>query len=225
MIRQQAIVIGFVENLAQSVRLQRYALAALQNDAWLICADSGAEAALAWGLRPDYLVGDMDSISPATLAELSAYPATKVIRLPAEKDETDLEIALYTALDLGATDITILGGLGGRLDHTLGNLYLLAAPRLAEGQVRVKILAEDSEIYLLRGGETLELSGEPGNILSLIPFSAEARGIRTEGLYYPLRSETLLLGPTRGVSNVFTAPVATVSFDQGLLLVIHTFSH
>jgi thiamine pyrophosphokinase len=165
----------------------------------------------------------MDSISPEALAVLQARPGVEWRLAPAEKDETDLELALYTALEAGATTITVLGGLGGRLDHTLGNLYLLAAPRLAETRTTVQILGEREEIFLLRGGEEFQLEGNPGELVSLIPLSSAAEGVRTQGLYYPLRSETLFLGPTRGISNLFTGQTATVAFDDGLLLVIHTF--
>jgi thiamine pyrophosphokinase len=143
--------------------------------------------------------------------------------VPAEKDETDLELALFTALERGAKEITILGGLGGRLDHTLGNIYLLAAPQLAQAGAKVRLLAEQEEVFVLRGGHTLELPGQPGDILSLIPLTPEARGILTENLYYPLRHEPLFIGPTRGISNVFTAGTASVTFEEGLLLVIHRF--
>ncbi len=220
---QAAVIIAYLEKLNLEGRLHLYAQAAISAGAILICADSGGEAALAWGLKPDFLVGDMDSISPATRAALEAMPGVELRVVPVEKDETDLELALYTALEIGASDITIVGGLGGRLDHTLGNLYLLAAPRLTESAARVRVLGEQEEVFLLRGGEKIELQGEPAELLSLIPISSAATGVRTEGLYYPLKSETLWLGPTRGISNVFIGSTATVAFDEGLLLVIHTF--
>lgn len=218
-----AVIIAYIEDISLQGRLRRHAKEAVAAGALLICADSGGEAALAWGLTPALVVGDMDSISPAALATLQALPGVEWRLVPAEKDETDLELALYTALEAGATAITILGGLGGRLDHTLGNLYLLAAPRLAETHTPVQLLGESEEVFLLRGGEELQLEGKPGELVSLIPLSSAAEGVRTQGLYYPLRSETLLLGPTRGISNQFTGQTATVAFDEGLLLVIHNF--
>lgn len=219
---QEAIIIAFVEDGREQGRLWRRAEEALANGALLICADGGGEVALAWNLHPDWLVGDMDSISPASLAALQALPGLQVRRVPVEKDETDLELALYTALEAGASTITILGGLGGRLDHTLGNIYLLAAPRLAGTEVR--LLSEREEVRLLRGGETAHITGQPGELLSLVPLSAVAQGVRTLGLYYPLHSEALYLGPSRGISNVLVEATATISFDEGLLLLVHTFA-
>jgi len=222
-VREQAVIIGFIENREISSRLYAFAKGAVSDGALLICADGGGEVALAWDLTPDLLVGDMDSISPATLETLAARPGVEVRVVPAEKDETDLELALLTALERGAKEITILGGLGGRLDHTLGNIYLLAAPQLVQAGAKVRLLAEQEEVFVLRGGQTLELPGQPGDILSLIPLTPEARGILTENLYYPLRREPLYIGPTRGISNVFTTGTASVTFEEGLLLVIHRF--
>jgi thiamine pyrophosphokinase len=219
----QAVIIGFIENPDFSSHLYTFAKSAVENGAILICADGGGEVALAWNLTPNLVVGDMDSISPASLAVLTRMPGVVVRILPAEKDETDLELALLSALERGAQEITILGGLGGRLDHTLGNIYLLAARQLAQARAKARLLDEQEEVIVLHGGETLKLGGKPGDLLSLIPLTPEARGVNTEGLYYPLNKEPLFIGPTRGISNVFTGETATVSFEEGLLLVIHRF--
>ncbi len=220
----QAIIIAFVENIAASPRLRRYAETAVSQGALLVCADSGGEAALGWGLTPDWVVGDMDSIRPAARTALESIPTVTWRIVPPEKDETDLELALYTALEQGARNLTILGGLGGRLDHTLGNLYLLATPHFGEVGAKLRLLGEREEIFLLRGGEELQLTGQPGELVSLIPLSSEAKAVRTEGLYYPLRAESLFLGPSRGISNHLVGPTAKVTFEDGLLLVIHSFA-
>ncbi len=220
----QAVVIAYVEDIALDGRLKRFAQEAEQAGAIIICADGGGEAAYTWGLNPRLLVGDMDSISPQTLAELRNRPGLELRRLAIEKDETDLEMALYAALELGATEITVVGGLGGRIDHTLGNLYLLAAPVLLESGARVRLLGEREEVFLIRGGEQLVIEGQPGELLSLIPLGGAAKGVRTDDLYYPLKGETLFIGPTRGVSNVFNTTRAKVFLEEGLLLAIHTFS-
>lgn len=219
----QAVIIGFIENHDFSSHLYIFAKSAVENGAVLICADGGGEVALAWNLKPDLVVGDMDSITPVSLELLTHMEGVEVRIAPAEKDETDLELALLTALERGAKEITILGGLGGRLDHTLGNIYLLAAHQLVQAGAKARLLDEQEEVIVLRGGDTLKLRGKPGDLLSLIPLTPEARGVRTGELYYPLKSEPLFIGPTRGISNVFTGDTATVSFEEGLLLVIHRF--
>ena len=219
----QAVIIGFIENHDLSSHLYIFAKSAVENGALLICADGGGEVALAWNLKPDLVVGDMDSITPVSLELLTHMEGVEVRIAPAEKDETDLELALLTALERGAKEITILGGLGGRLDHTLGNIYLLAAHQLVQAGAKARLLDEQEEVIVLRGGDTLKLRGKPGDLLSLIPLTPEARGVRTGELYYPLKSEPLFIGPTRGISNVFTGETATISFEEGLLLVIHRF--
>lgn len=220
----RAVVIAFVEDIFKEGWLKRFAQEAAHEGVPVICADGGGEAACAWGITPQMLIGDMDSLSPATLAELSARPGVEVRRLPVEKDETDLEMALYAALEMGASEITVVGGLGGRLDHSLGNLYLLAAPKLRESGARVRLLGENEEVFLLQGGQQLTVEGQVGELLSLIPLGGDAVSIRTHNLYYPLRGETLFIGPTRGVSNVFTSNQAEISLEHGMLLVIHTFA-
>jgi thiamine pyrophosphokinase len=218
---KSAIIISFVENPAHSPRLRTFAHAAVAQGAYLIGADSGGEVALAWGLTPQLALGDFDSISPDALERLKTLPGIEVRIAPSHKDETDLELALLAAYEAGCRAITIVGGLGGRLDHTLGNLYLLADPRLRDA--RLSILGENERVYFLHGGQTLTLHGQPGEQVSLIPVSPVAAGVRTAGLFYPLNSEPLYIGPSRGISNQFVHTEASVSFDGGLLLVIHNF--
>ncbi len=194
--------------------------AALQPEDVLIAADGGARLCLQLGLLPAVLIGDFDSLDEQELA----YFATRgslILRHPARKDYTDLELALRHALSLGANDILIFAALGARWDHTLANLLLPAAADLAH--VRIRLADGPQEVMLLRGGSTLEISGQPGDTVSLIPLSGDAQGITTRGLEYPLNDGSLAFGGTRGISNVLLEPRATVSLRQGLLLcvVIH----
>ena len=135
-------------------------------------------------------------------------------------DETDTELALRAALERGAEEIYLLGALGGRLDHSLANLLLLALPEL-EG-VRVTILAGRQRALAVRG--QAEIRGRPGDLVSLVPIGGDAEGIWTTGLEYPLQGGTLRLGAARGISNVLTAPLATVRVERGILLAVVTAS-
>ncbi len=184
----------------------------------LVCADGGGRAALAAGLKPDLVVGDFDSLSEAELAALATGGAA-LERHPRKKDETDLELALRRALIDGATDIVVLGGMGGRFDHTLANAMLLALPGLSGGRGRLAGGAET--LFVLRGAETLTLDGRPGDTVSLLPLG-ETAGIVTSGLAYPLRNEALHVGPARGVSNEMYSARATIRLGTGFLLCIHT---
>jgi len=222
---RSVIILAFVADPFNSPLLQTFATTSVQAGARLICADSGGDTALAWGLIPDLLVGDMDSISPNALQTLSANPAVTVKTSPVEKDETDLELAILEAIALGTDELTIVGGVGGRLDHTLGNLYLLAMPQLTQAGIQARILAESEEIFVLRPSDSpLLLNGVTGEVVSLFPFNGEAGQVYTKNLYYPLNRETLFFGPSRGISNQMTEPQAEIGLESGLLLVIHQFS-
>jgi thiamine pyrophosphokinase len=183
----------------------------------LIAADGGALPLLRAGIIPHVAIGDMDSIDAAGLAALEAHGITPQ-RFPREKDETDLELALLYAAAAGATAIDILGAMGGRWDHTLANVALLALPELRER--RARLLADRQTLFLVRDAAVLE--GQAGDTISLLPLAGDAHGITTKGLRYPLDDATLRYERARGVSNVLLAPPGSVSLRQGLLLVVHS---
>jgi thiamine pyrophosphokinase len=184
----------------------------------LIAADGGARHCLSLGLTPQLAVGDFDSLTAEELAALRIR-GVAVEQHPRGKDETDLELALLAAQRLGATHIAIIGASGGRLDMTLANLVLLTHPALT--RLRIEVWHGAQTAWLLRPpGEAVR--GRVGDSLSLIPLNGDAEGVTTSGLHYPLRGETLAFGPARGVSNVFTEPVAQVALTRGLLLAVHT---
>jgi len=187
-------------------------------DAYVIAADGGAISAVESGIQPHLIIGDMDSVDPELLENLQARGA-EIQRYPVEKDETDLQLALLAAAEQDAGKILVLGALGGRLDHTLSNIYLLALPELKGRDVR--LVAGNQEAWLMHPGETI-ISGAKGDTLSLVPLDGMVEGVETEHLYYPLRAETLTFGPARGVSNVMTADRAIVRSRRGELLIIHT---
>jgi thiamine pyrophosphokinase len=193
--------------------------AAISAAEMVIAADSGAATALQYGCMPAIVVGDFDSLAPAVLQQLIVY-GSEIRRVTAEKDETDTELAVLAAIEQGATAITLLGGLGGtRFEHTIANLLLLADI----DTVPLRIADSDSTGWLLRGpGRERIIAGQVGDMLSLLPLTANATGVHTEGLHYPLRGETLRFGKPRGISNVFTQQTAEVSLQEGLLLLIHT---
>jgi len=184
----------------------------------VIAADSGAETALRLGHVPACVVGDFDSLDAQLVEQLRAR-GSRIISATVEKDETDTELAVQFAIEQGATSITLLGALGGdRFDHTIANVLLLAD----FDTVPIQIIDGPSTCWLLRGPGSCVINGQPGDLLSLLPLTADASGIRTHGLYYPLDGETLRFGKSRGVSNALTANQAEVSLESGMLLVIHT---
>ena len=192
----------------------------------VIAADGGYTRAVRLGLRPDLLVGDLDSLSATALASAEA-DGVAVHRALAAKDESDAELALLEAVRRGATRITVLGAFGGpRLDHALANLWLLAHPALAgadvvllDGAARARLVSAPDG-----GGApvTHPLWGPVDGLVTLLPFGGDAVGVTTRGLRYPLRDEPLPSGPARGLSNVRDAEDAAVTLAGGRLLVVET---
>lgn len=175
---------------------------------FVICADSGLDHAKRYGIVPHIVLGDFDSVQ----TDINQYP---VERFPAEKDQTDSELCVDYALRHGFLDITIIGGFGTRMDHSMGNLLLLCyilsrggIGRLVSGKNTV--LVTKSEISL----------SKQSKYISLIPLTPEVTGITTEGLKYPLCNETLLFGRTRGISNEFILEECKIRIQNGLLLII-----
>jgi len=142
-------------------------------------------------------------------------------RHEAEKDASDAELALARAISEGADEVVILGGIGGqRLDHELANLLLLADRRWA--MLNLRIARGGAVVRAVRDGQEVELQGEPGDLVTLLPIGSDATGVTTKGLRYPLLGETLSFGRTRGLSNEVEHAPASVSLERGTLLVIET---
>ena len=181
----------------------------------VVAADGGLLRARDLGLDVDVVVGDLDSATPEALAAVEAAGA-RVVRHPQAKDATDLELALDEAVALGARRVLVVASAGGRLDHLLGSLLLLASERYAA--LELDACVGDALVHVVRGRRTLQ--GAPGELLTLVPLGGPAHGVTTEGLEYPLRGETLPPGTTRGVSNVFLGTDARVSLEHGVLLAI-----
>ena len=197
-------------------------LGRLQPGDHVIAADGGARHALAAGVVPDVIIGDLDSLS-SMARERAEVGGARIISFPARKDETDLELALLHAARAGATKILVLAALGGRLDQTIANLLLLALPELRGIDVRV-VDGRQTAFLVQGGGGTAAVSGQPGDTVSLIPLGGDALGVTAEALEWPLHASTLRFGPARGVSNVLVAEQASVRVERGQLLCVVTRS-
>ena len=191
-------------------------------DAWspeqVIAADGGSRHASALGLKIDLVIGDLDSIEPAQ-RETLLEQGTQFEHFKAEKDETDLELALLRAVEKGAAEIAVIGIVGDRLDMVLANIHLLTLDAL--NPIRAELWLGRQTAWLIRPpGE--EFKGAPGDTLSLIPIKGEAMGVATTGLAYPLQGETLYFGSSRGISNVMEQEDCRVDLEEGILLAVHT---
>jgi thiamine pyrophosphokinase len=183
----------------------------------ILAADGGAANAVAAGVTPHLVIGDMDSLDPALRVELEAA-GTRFLQHPADKDETDLELALLYAVEQGADEVLVLAALGGRLDQAVANVLLLAHPALAG--VRAQIVEGNQTAWLVR--ERAVIHGQPGDGVSLLPLGGDAAGVTADGLRWPLRDETLRFGLARGVSNVLRGKRARLRVREGMLLCVVT---
>lgn len=190
-------------------------------DDLIIAADGGMTHCRALGIKPSIVIGDLDSLDPDYLKSLQTS-GTEIISYPINKDQTDLELALHKALDLGYDEILVLGALGARWDMTIANLLLPAASEFSK--VTIRLIDGHQEILLLRGRGELTFKGKKGDMLSIVPLGQDAYGVTLRGLEYPLEDDVLRFGATRGISNVLIDDTATVYLKKGLLLCIHIYT-
>ncbi|MEO5840050.1 MAG: thiamine diphosphokinase [Acidimicrobiales bacterium] len=183
----------------------------------VIAADGGLDHVYALGLPVDLLVGDLDSVSAAALARARAE-GVAIDHHPAAKDETDLELALDHVCARGMTRALVLGAGGGRLDHALGNLLLLASERFAALELDAWI--GDATVSVVRVRRRFALRA--GDMVSLFAVGGPAFGVTTHGLEYPLRSEMLSPGSSRGISNVVIDGPIMVEVADGVLLAVQS---
>jgi len=187
-------------------------------DDLIIAADGGTTHCRTLNIIPSIIVGDLDSIKPDYLSSLQKTD-TKIISYPANKDQTDLELAVQKAVELGCDEIFVLGALGARWDMTIANLLLPAASEFSK--VTIRLIDGHQEIILLRGRGELTFKGKKGDMLSIVPLGEDAQGVTLRGLEYLLKDDVLRFGATRGISNIFIENIASVYLEKGLLLCIH----
>ena len=193
----------------------------------IIAADSGYNNASRLGVRPGLLLGDLDSIDRKKLAPDELEHIEKII-VPAIKDDTDTQLAVDTAISRGADEIYIIGGLGGRLDHTLSSVFLLeyiadrgAGAVMTDGQSRVRVMKTAGEPVTFMIPKTFD--GENGfKYLSVVPLTDECEGVRISGVFYPLDGVTLKRSYSYAVSNEITSDSAEITLERGTMLVIES---
>jgi len=205
----------------------------------IIAADGGSVWLMAYQIIPDVLIGDFDSINKNTLKDLENNKITRCVYYQADKDETDMELCIHEAIRLQATEITILGATGTRMDHTLINVSLLLIALRAG--ISAYIVNDHNRISL-HGCEPLDknlqcssaqsvlhhkeesgykvtIKKNRGYYLSLIAMSQTVTSIQTTGLLFNMRGRDLSFGSSLGISNAFVQQEAEISFQEGLLLI------
>lgn len=181
----------------------------------IIAADGGARHCRSLGLSPHVLIGDLDSIEPQLRVQLETQ-GVRLIQHPAQKDQTDFELALLHAKEAGAQKVIVLGGLGRRWDQSLANLLLAADIRFTG--MHLIYLYGEQQLFVLRGENKLD--AKRGERVSLLPLAGDAKGVASVGLEYPLKDETLALGSSRGVSNKALIDFPEINIEDGVLLCI-----
>ncbi len=181
----------------------------------IICVDGGSHMAYHYNTIPDIIIGDLDSIRQSVY---QFYVEKKVPfkRFPAEKDQTDTQIAIEYALENGATNLTLIGCTGTRLDHTLANISLLTY--IHKQGCSAWIIDNHNEITLMENH--LDIKGKPGDFVSLLPLTEHVDSITLTGFKYSLKDGFMIWGNPYGVSNELLQEKGTIRAENGLLLVI-----
>lgn len=187
-----------------------------ENADYLIAADGGARHCLKLGRQPDALIGDMDSISHELLQKYEAT-GVELLKFPARKNATDLELAIDHAISKGTTEIFFAGMLGGRWDMSLANILLLAHDKYKN--VPCTLIGDTCVIHVLHPGKHT-IATKANQRASLLPLTGEVTGVTLTGFEYPLDHFTIAHGSTRGLSNRTVCDTVTLEHATNVLLLI-----
>ena len=190
----------------------------LPTDAYVIAADSGYAHAIAMGLVPNELVGDMDSITAIDLTD-ARDSNILISQFPANKDLTDTEIAIASAIARHSSHVTVVSGGGDRFDHVLGMVHSLSS---CASTVDTTLLIGTARVSYVSYTREFLLDTQPREIVSLIPIGGDAT-VTTTGLQWELNNDTLQSFASRGVSNIATSNSVSISVTNGCLAVIQPF--
>lgn len=187
---------------------------------YLIAVDRGMQFCYEAGFFPDYVMGDFDSVSQEVFAYYQKDARAEIVRFSPEKDDTDTEIAVKKAMELGSTSIVLLGALGGRMDHCFANIHVL---KLAlDKDIEAMIIDQQNYIRLLDRTYVIRKSDLYGIYVSFLPFTDVVNGMTLDGFKYPLKNYTMKKGISIGISNEVVEETATVALTSGILLMIQS---
>lgn len=182
---------------------------------YIICADGGAKYFIDLDTYPDIIVGDLDSIDEKTLSKMKRKNI-KFYKFPEKKDKTDTELAIDYAVEIGGKEITLLGAIGTRLDHTLGNIMLLK--KLLKKGIKSKIINAHNEIYITK--DYLSLEGTEKDYISLIPLTEVVRGVTLKGFEYETTNKDFMMDSSFGISNKIINGKGEIEIKEGICLII-----
>ncbi len=187
-------------------------------DTTIIAADSGLDHAVAAGLRPTVLVGDLDSISAH--GKMWAYAhELEIDQHPVDKGSTDTELALVRAVATEADTLLVFGAAGDRFDHALGTIAALGNPILARFET-VRLALDETTIYILHAGRSITLDLAQDSSFSLLALHGACRGVQVTGARWPLTDASFEPSSTLGISNETTGLLHVAVADGILTLVV-----
>ena len=189
----------------------------VQENDFILCADGGINHLMQINVIPNLVVGDLDSVLQDGIDYIKNNNIL-VEKFPVMKDETDTDLAINYLILGGYKEITIIGGIGSRIDHTIGNIFLLR--RLNINHIKGCIINENNIIYLV--DKEIKLFKKQDYYTSVIPISMSGIEITTNGFLYPLSNEYIEFGSTRGISNEIKRDMGIISIHKGEALVIQS---
>ncbi len=185
----------------------------------VVCADGGTNAAMQIGIRPDIVIGDMDSIDKESRAKAKDCGAS-FVTFSSEKDSTDTDLAMRLVSRKGYDAVVIWGGTGSRLDHTLANLFCGTA--ILRSGMDIRFESPCLTVYFTDA--ELDFKGDIGDTVSVIPLGGSAKGVFLKGFKYPLNDAILNSDQSLGISNEMAKREASVTVKNGVLAVFHYLS-
>ncbi|MBO5656900.1 MAG: thiamine diphosphokinase, partial [Agathobacter sp.] len=196
---------------------EEFALEWLRSHAYdcTIAVDKGMEFFFHQNLVPDYMMGDYDSAPTEVLEHFSHQDKVKIITLNPIKDDTDTEFALRQAIAMGASEITILGATGSRLDHVLGNIELLGIG--LQEEVVIEMVDPHNRIRMIDKECVIAREGQFGQYVSILPVTPQVKGLTLEGFRYPLRDDTLEKFTSLGISNEIEEDYGRITMKEGIV--------
>ncbi len=199
-----------------------FALEWLQKNKYdcLIAADSGVNFLHRNELVPNIIAGDFDSADDGSLGAFSEIDGVEILRLNTIKDDTDTEFVIREAIRRGATEITLLGATGTRLDHVLANVYLLGIG--LEENVQIEMLDAYNRIRMITGEVVLRKAETFGEYVSLLPVAGRVKGVSLKGFKYPLENVDMQVFSSLGISNEILEEEAYIQVKEGYLILFES---
>lgn len=184
----------------------------------IIAVDNGVKILNELNIKPNHIVGDFDTVNKEILDLYKKDTSIKIHRFNPIKDNTDTDIAIRLAVELHSDEIIIIGGIGTRIDHVLGNIQVLKYA--LDNKVKCKIIDENNEIQLINKTTILNKSENDKKYISLIPLTEKIENINLKGFKYELENGKLTIGSSLGISNEILKEQAIIEFDNGILVMI-----